>query len=302
MGFLEKDTTPAYSPIEDDQSSDSARESDELIHNGYPSGRSRNKTSRKRQALVAIGGLVVFVAYSLLLTTATSIWWKKQRIHGANVIDTRSSAPIREYVEYQPTFFKHTETSKDYNLVGKPSDQLDKNWSNLMQYFYAEIPKEYMEKLGRTKEGIRLPNGNYLANYAFIHQLHCLKRLHQSYFPDYYWPDMTEEEKELQHEHSLHCLQMLVEAVMCKADETPLTMIWFNESILPGGNRTIAHECVNWDRLLEGMEKNKVDPFEPGLLVHPKFGPVVPDGRQTTLDNRIGYVKHATPLDREQWP
>lgn len=43
-----------------------------------------------------------------------------------------------------------------------------------MQYFYAEIPKEYMQKLGREKEGIRLPNGNYLANYAFIHQLHCL--------------------------------------------------------------------------------------------------------------------------------
>jgi hypothetical protein len=100
----------------------------------------------------------------------------------------------------------------------------------------------------------------------------------------------------------VHCLQMMVEQVMCKADETPLTMYWFNESILPGGNRTIPHECVNWDRLLEGMEKNKVDPFTPGLLVHPKFGPVLPNGRQTHLDNRIGYVKHATPLDRIQWP
>lgn len=67
-----------------------------------------------------------------------------------------------------------TETSKDYGLVGQPSEELDKNWSNIMQYFYAEIPKEYMQKLGREKEGIRLPNGNYLANYAFIHQLHCL--------------------------------------------------------------------------------------------------------------------------------
>ena len=43
-----------------------------------------------------------------------------------------------------------------------------------MQYFYSEVSHEYMEKLGRTKQGIRLPNGNYLANYAFIHQLHCL--------------------------------------------------------------------------------------------------------------------------------
>jgi hypothetical protein len=95
---------------------------------------------------------------------------------------------------------------------------------------------------------------------------------------------------------------MLVEAIMCKADETPLTMIWFDNSILPGGNRTVAHECVNWDRLLEGMDEIKVDPFEPGVLVHPKFGPVVPDGRYTTLDNRIGYIFDPVPLDREKYP
>lgn len=100
----------------------------------------------------------------------------------------------------------------------------------------------------------------------------------------------------------VHCLQMLIEQTMCKADETPLTMYWFDESILPGGNRTIAHECVNWERLLEGMEKNKIDPFTPGLLVHPKYGPVVPDGKETVLDNRIGYVKFATPLNRTLWP
>ncbi len=64
---------------------------------------------------------------------------------------------------------------------------------------------------------------------------------------------------------------MLVEAIMCKADETPLTMIWFDNSILPGGNRTIAHECVNWNALIDGMEKIKVDPFEPGVLVHPQI-------------------------------
>ncbi|EMR71682.1 putative tat pathway signal sequence protein [Eutypa lata UCREL1] len=292
--MLEKTTTLAYSRVSDDESSQSATESDGFIYGGYQA----KKTSRREKILIALVGFSVFVAYSALLTTATSMWWKKERLHGANVVDT----PIRPYIKYEPTFFDHTETSKDYKLVGKPSEELDKNWSNIMQYFYAEIPVEYMEKLGRTKDGIQLPNGNYLANYAFIHQLHCLKRLHQSYFQDHYFPNLTEDEKELQLEHNLHCLQMLIEGIMCKADETPLTMIWFNESILPGGNRTIAHECVNWELLLEGMEKNKVDPFTPGLLVHPKFGPVVPDGRQTVLDNRIGYVKFATPLDRDQWP
>ena len=95
---------------------------------------------------------------------------------------------------------------------------------------------------------------------------------------------------------------MLVEAIICNADSTPLTMIWFDNSILPGGNRTGPHECVNFERLLEGMDEIKVDPFEPGLLVHPKFGPVVPDGRATVFDNRIGYIFDPIPLDREQYP
>ncbi|KAI1133278.1 hypothetical protein F5Y10DRAFT_228674 [Nemania abortiva] len=291
MGMI-REEKPAYSPIPDDQS---ATESDDLLYEGFKP--SRVKKSRWSRWLI-LGGVIVFAAYSAVLVTIPYLWLKRERLHGANVIDT----PIRKHIKYEPTYFGHTETSKDYKLVGKPSKELDANWSSIMQYFYAEVPKEYIQSLDRERDSIQLPNGNYLANYAFIHQLHCLKRLHQSYFPEVYWPDMTEEEKELQLEHSLHCLQMLVEVVMCKADETPLTMIWFDESILPGGNRTIAHECKNWDTLIEGMEQVKVDPFTPGLLVHPKYGPVVPDGRNTTLDNRIGYVKNATPLDRTKWP
>ncbi|KAI1742668.1 hypothetical protein F4680DRAFT_445705 [Xylaria scruposa] len=291
MGIREEEK-PMYSPISDDQS---ATESDDLLYEGFQPLQTRKP--RLSRSLV-LGCAVLFVTYSAILLTIPYLWLRNERLHGANVIDT----PIRKHIKYEPTYFGHTETSKDYKLVGKPSDELDANWSSIMQYFYAEIPKEYIQSLDRERDSIRLPNGNYLANYAFIHQLHCLKRLHQSYFPEHYWPDMTEEEKELQLEHSLHCLQMLVEVVMCKADETPLTMIWFDESILPGGNRTIAHECKNWDMLIKGMEQVKVDPFTPGLLVHPKYGPVVPDGRNTTLDNRIGYVKNATPLDRTKWP
>jgi len=59
---------------------------------------------------------------------------------------------------------------------------------------------------------------------------------------------------------------------MCKVDETPLTLRWLDNTPLPTGNRSIAHECVNWDRITQGLEKFKVDPFEPGVFVHPKFG------------------------------
>lgn len=59
---------------------------------------------------------------------------------------------------------------------------------------------------------------------------------------------------------------------MCKADEAPLTMRWLENSVLPTGNRTIEHECVNWDHLMKEMARIHVDPFEPGMFVHPKLG------------------------------
>ena len=88
MAFAEKDATTAYSPLRDDQSSDSARESDELLHDGYPTARP-SKSSRKKRALIAISSVALLLAYSFLLTTATSMYWKKQRVHGANVIDSK---------------------------------------------------------------------------------------------------------------------------------------------------------------------------------------------------------------------
>ncbi|KAI0466748.1 hypothetical protein F4859DRAFT_290099 [Xylaria cf. heliscus] len=200
MGLMQKEEKPAYSPIPDDQST---TESDDLLYEGFKS--SRTQKSRWSRWLI-VGGVVVFVAYSAVLLAIPYLWFKKERLHGANVIDT----PIRKHIKYEPTYFGHSATSKDYKLVGMPSDELDANWSSLMQYFYAEVPKEYIQSLDREKDSIRLPNGNYLANYAFIHQLHCLKRLHQSYFPEHYWPDMTEDEQELQLEHSCESAVNLV--------------------------------------------------------------------------------------------
>lgn len=67
---------------------------------------------------------------------------------------------------------------------------------------------------------------------------------------------------------------MLLKAIMCHADTIPETLRWVEESKFPLGNRTSPHECVNWDTLMDGMRKNRVDPFKPGVLVHPKLGKI----------------------------
>lgn len=40
--------------------------------------------------------------------------------------------------------------------------------------YYTEVPYEFMARLGRLDEGIVLENGNYIATYSVMHQLHCL--------------------------------------------------------------------------------------------------------------------------------
>lgn len=92
MGFLDKKDEPVYSPVPDDRSSSS---SDSLLYNGDEPklGSARSRTSIKKKALIGVGGFLVLLAYSSLLITVTSMWWKKERLHGANVIDCMSLLP-----------------------------------------------------------------------------------------------------------------------------------------------------------------------------------------------------------------
>jgi hypothetical protein len=108
---------------------------------------------------------------------------------------------------------------------------------------------------------------------------------------------------------------------MCQPDITPYTLRFLENSALPVGNRNVTHKCVNWGKLLEGMEKLRVDPFEKGAFVHPRFGKrysyllsgqsvkrlmitvgeIVPDGRDTVLRDRIGFTEDTEPLDIDKW-
>lgn len=71
---------------------------------------------------------------------------------------------------------------------------------------------------------------------------------------------------------TVHCLEDLVQEVMCKADVSPYTSRWYAKDPRPTGNSDIAHECVNWDLLRAEFKKRHVNPWEPGMIVHPIFG------------------------------
>ena len=59
---------------------------------------------------------------------------------------------------------------------------------------------------------------------------------------------------------------------MCRADIQVLTYKWLPDALFPAADKSSPHECVNWEKLYDWSEKNSVDMFEPGVLVHPILG------------------------------
>lgn len=58
-----------------------------------------------------------------------------------------------------------------------------------------------MHRLGREAEGVHFPDGGYFGMLTVHHNLHCLMRIHHHSYLDYYFPDMTDEEKRLEARH-----------------------------------------------------------------------------------------------------
>jgi len=185
---MEKPKYSQYRPLSEDDLSKFS-EQDGLIYEDRPSKLKQRSSSLMSPTLLLVGGLVVTVVYSFVLVALTSAWWKKQRLHGAAVVDSKplltayfiewyksdsGIAPLREFMHYEPTHLFVGEESTDYPLMGHPSEELDAAWADLMQDFYTEVPHSYIESVGRLDEAIPTENGGFLAIYSFMHQLHCL--------------------------------------------------------------------------------------------------------------------------------
>jgi hypothetical protein len=56
---------------------------------------------------------------------------------------------------------------------------------------------------GGQDSGVPTPEGDgYIGTLNVYHELHCLKRIHQSMYPDYYWPDYDDHKLELVRLHN----------------------------------------------------------------------------------------------------
>ncbi|KAH0541627.1 hypothetical protein FGG08_003917 [Glutinoglossum americanum] len=210
--------------------------------------------------------LVIFTIYAGILYAVASNA-RAQALRGPGLL----FSPAREAVIYEETTY--VENSQEHGpFSGYPREEIDQNWRDLLNAENIKIEPEFMRYYDREDLGVALPEGDgYIGTLNVYHELHCIKRLYQYNYPDYYWKDITDSQREVNRLHNEHCLDFLRQSAMCHGDIGLITFQWSPTSLIPIANAT-RHECINWKKLDAWTRARTVDMMKPGYLIHPLFG------------------------------
>ncbi|KAF2139772.1 uncharacterized protein K452DRAFT_352505 [Aplosporella prunicola CBS 121167] len=236
-----------------------------------PFRRGRSVWSRYRNLIIA--HIVLFFVYAAVLVSVASRRSKSPRDSGLPF------SPAIEALEFEEHKFSLEDRIQERgSFSGKPSPQLDQAWHDLLNYENIKLEPEVMKHYEREDIGVALPEGGgYIGTLNVYHELHCLKRLHQYMYQEYYWPDLDANQLEMNRLHNEHCIDFLRQSAMCHGDIGLITFEWKESSRIPVANAT-THQCVNWDKLDRWTRARSVDMMRPGWLVHPTLGLAYPKG------------------------
>ncbi|OTA69635.1 hypothetical protein K449DRAFT_384598 [Hypoxylon sp. EC38] len=269
-----------YSKVEDGSRGSSDVSQDGLLEKEIEELR-RKRSFWQRHASLIVGNAILFVIYIAILAAVAS-YVPKQCKQGPNLIQSPAYEAL-EWEEY--TFQENSQTHGPFS--GYPRPEIDENWDKLINAENIVFEPEVLRRFGREELGVAVPEGGgYIGTLNVYHELHCIKRLWQYMYPEHYWPDLTDNQRELNRLHNEHCLDFLRQASMCHADIGIITFQWSDTSLIPVANAT-THQCAKWDKIDKWTKERTVDMMKPGWLVHPTKGPAFPIGE----GDRLGAMK-----------
>ncbi|PWY74370.1 hypothetical protein BO70DRAFT_105310 [Aspergillus heteromorphus CBS 117.55] len=194
-----------------------------------------------------------------------------------NQSDNYVASPASEAITYENIYF-NASLKIESPFTGEPRPELDQAWSDLLQYSSIAVSGDDLSRLNKTSIPIPGAKDSYWVDLSVTHELHCIKRLYQFFHRDYYFPDLSPEDEELNYMHTDHCLEILRQASMCHGDISLIPMHWNEFSPIPEADFSVPHKCVNWEKLRTWTRMNSVDVMRPNFLKHPSLGPSFPDG------------------------
>ncbi|KAF2206739.1 hypothetical protein CERZMDRAFT_52560 [Cercospora zeae-maydis SCOH1-5] len=154
-------------------------------------------------------------------------------------------------------------------MVGDPTPAWEDAMHNLLEGTLIRVSQEELDILG--EDSVPLTDGGFAAGLGVAHNLHCVKKIKQFLYFDYFYPDVevgSGHYKYLQH-HADHCLNFIRQSVMCHMDTSLYTLVW-----APGEDEkqdVIKHrapgaqKCVRWEKIQQWMQARSTSTT---MLVH----------------------------------
>ncbi|KAL6817552.1 hypothetical protein V8C40DRAFT_253301 [Trichoderma camerunense] len=254
MSLLEKDYAPlGRASVEDSTKS----EIDDVVELGevqLPSRRWRWTQSLPFQALPWILTVVFmvtsFAQYELRDKPCQS---KEYSLLRPTDFKSASSEIELEIVTFTgaPVFMEngtfHVPNPGKTTYTGPPSPEIDNAWEEITAGRYFRITaEEAIEAFGSASDVYWNDKvGGYMAGIDMFHALHCLNRLRQSFWPDYY-PPSTHHNTVI---HQEHCIDHIRQMLMCSGDMTLIPTEWTDYLGRNYVNSDVPHTCRNFAKL-----------------------------------------------------
>ncbi|KAI0543946.1 hypothetical protein F4679DRAFT_566704 [Xylaria curta] len=209
--------------------------------------------SRSLGILAAIGFLLLIICVILMIWTISL--WKLSAAHicgssTTNGVIKDPYSPANSVIEYEYRLMYENDT----RFTGHPGPEWERSMHQLMDGTLLRISDAELQLLDTNS--IPFKNGGYAAGLGIAHNLHCVKKIKQFIYREYFYPDLDAAESEFEYtqSHADHCLDFLRQSVMCHIDYTMYTLYWGErQQDIPTHKMPGAQKCVNWNKLHEWM-------------------------------------------------
>ncbi|KAI1249472.1 hypothetical protein MGN70_009085 [Eutypa lata] len=149
--------------------------------------------------------------------------------------------------------------------AGPPSKDIDRAWTKLLDHVNIRASDRELTSLNQTS--VQLPNGQ--GSLVWMD-----KYLRQWIYRDHYHPEVGPEETPHWLLHIDHCLDLIRQALMCRADTSLMTFHWAADRREPMLKlESPEHVCVDWEDLMEKVESRRVNDADMVLLTNPNLEP-----------------------------
>ncbi|KAI0102728.1 hypothetical protein GGR51DRAFT_526058 [Nemania sp. FL0031] len=135
-------------------------------------------------------------------------------------------------------------TGQEY--VGLPDPAVDKAWDLLLGGLNIDIDKMEVDLTDSTFQWPE--SGLFFSGLDVYHSLHCLNRLRQALYPDYYVHTFSGQNDPSRVDHIGHCINHIRQSLQCHADLTPMEWKLVNSNKLIVKTDT-PHTCRNFDKI-----------------------------------------------------